>query len=113
MRGKLKKYYPMETKEYRFETEINQQQLESISTDPSALLDIISKEELDKSSCFIFDLLGDNDGRPKVANIQVSSIKDDAEKNKGTSRMQFDIDRKCGCSDMRSCSTDCRDFNFN
>ncbi len=113
MRGKLKKYYPMETKEYRFETEINQQQLESISTDPSALLDIISKEELDKLSWFIFDVLGDKDGSPEVGNIQVSSFKYDAEKNKGTFRMQFDIDRKFCCSDLGSCSNDYLDFNFN
>src|SRR5690606_926971 len=110
MRGKLKKYYPMETKEYRFETEINQEQLEGISTDPSALLDIISKEELDKLSWFIVDVVGDRHGSPEVGNIHVSSFKYDAEKTKGTYRMQFDIDRKFCCTDMGGSSDDYLDF---
>ena len=94
----------METKEYRFE---------SFAGNPSSLLDHISKEELDKLSWFIFDVLGDKDGSPEVGNIQVSSFKYDTEKNKGTFRMQFDIDRKFCCSDMGSCSNDYLDFNFN
>lgn len=108
----MKKYYLMEAKEYTFETDINSEQLETISEDPSELLNYISKEELDKLSWFIFDVLGDKDGSPEVGNIQVSNFRYQPDTHVGKFRMQFDIDRKFCCSDMGSCSNDYLDFDF-
>jgi len=102
----------METKKYSFELNINPQQLKDLSNEPSLLLSLIPKDELDKLKWFIFDVLADKDGSPEVGNIQVSKLTYLTEQNKGSFRLKFEIDRKFCCSDMESCSNDYIDFNF-
>ena len=102
----------MDSQEFRFELNVNEDALKGYHENPQQLAELIDKEVINDLQDFVFDNLKDKEGSPEVADIEIKHFKYHEKDKKGSFRLQFLIDRRFCCSDTDSCSADYIDFQF-
>lgn len=76
------------------------------------ILALFESKDKQKLVDFLTDNLQDKDGSPSIGKTAVSNYKFDQEKQEGSFRLNFDIERRFCCSDIAGCNQDYLDFNF-
>lgn len=88
---------------------INDEELEQNS---QLIISKLTEASLLKIRKYILDNLASLDGGPSISNLVVANLNYNSNKQDGTFRLKFQIDRQYCCSDMQACANDYLDFDF-